>query len=345
MSFNDSFGPNNNIDEEENKNNENNISFEGNQNNNISFEDNKNNISFEDNKVNEENNLSFDNMKVNEKENNDKNENEEEKQNDIFNSVPMEIKNQEKQDILYYENQLITEKIKYNIYLLFNIIKNNLYFTKIKFFQELKNISNNKFSKLIKAEIIFLNMQNKLSIFNHIERNLRYKLLKEAFIKIKLFAKIKKYRDSQDKIKETEMKRKIKEMNDILKKSENNLKEVSNKVDKLKQNENGINNELDEINKKNNKLNTKYTNLVTKSKELKEAIMQKMTSFSSTLDKTIDPRIIELQNIIKSKEKDKEKSMNYFEDFYKKMSDILDVYETNYENIKSTINSSAINNA
>ena len=345
MSFNDSFGPNNNIDEEENKNNENNISFEGNQNNNISFEDNKNNISFEDNKVNEENNLSFDNMKVNEKENNDKNENEEEKQNDIFNSVPMEIKNQEKQDILYYENQLITEKIKYNIYLLFNIIKNNLYFTKSKFFQELKNISNNKFSKLIKAEIIFLNMQNKLSIFNHIERNLRYKLLKEAFIKIKLFAKIKKYRESQDKIKETEMKSKIKEMNDILKKSENNLKEVSNKVDKLKQNENSINNELDEINKKNNKLNTKYTNLVTKSKELKEAIMQKMTSFSSTLDKTIDPRIIELQNIIKNKEKDKEKSMNYFEDFYKKMSDILDVYETNYENIKSTINSSAINNA
>ena len=188
-------------------------------------------------------------------------------------------------------------------------------------------------------------MQNKLSIFNHIERNLRYKLLKEAFIKIKLFAKIKKYRESQDKIKETEMKNKIKEMNDILKKSENNLKEVSNNVDKLKQNEKSINNELDEINKKNNKLNTKYTNLVSKSKELKEAIMQKMTSFSSTLDKTIDPRIIELQNIIKSKEKDKEKSMNYFEDFYKKMSDILDVYETNYENIKSTINSSAIINA
>jgi hypothetical protein len=284
-------------------------------------------------------------MKVNKKENNDKNENEEEKQNDIFNSVPMEIKNQEEQDILYYENQLITEKIKYNIYLLFNIIKNNLYFKKSKFFQELKNISNNKLSKLIKAEIIFLNMQNKLSIFNHIERNLRYKLLKEAFIKIKLFAKIKKYRESQDKIKETEMKNKIKEMNDILKKSENNLKEVSNNVDKLKQNEKSINNELDEINKKNNKLNTKYTNLVSKSKELKEAIMQKMTSFSSTLDKTIDPRIIELQNIIKSKEKDKEKSMNYFEDFYKKMSDILDVYETNYENIKSTINSSAINNA
>ena len=114
---------------------------------------------------------------------------------------------------------------------------------------------------------------------------------------------------------------------------------------KLKQNEKNINNELEEINKKNNKLNIKYNNLIAKSKELKEAIMQKMTNFSSTLDKTIDPRIVELQNIIKTKEKDTEKSMNYFEDFYKKMSDILDVYETNYENIKSTINSSAENNA
>ena len=344
MDFNDSFGPkNNNNEEEEIK--DNNISFEGNQNNNISFEGNNNNLSFDNNKANEENNLSFENMKIDDNKNNNKNEKEEEKQNDIFNSVPMEIKNQENQDILYYESQLITEKIKNNIYIIFNIIKKNLYLKKLKFFQELKNISNNKLSKLIKAEIIFLNMQNKLSIFNHLERNIRYKLLKEVFIKLKIFTRIKKFKESQEKIKDIEMKNKIKEMNDNLKKMENNLKEVSNNTDKLKQNEKGISNELDEINKKNVKLNTKYTNLVTKSKELKEAIMQKMASFNSTLDKTIDPRIVELQNIIKNKEKDKEKSMNYLEDFYKKMSDILDMYEANYENIKSTINSSSTNNA
>ena len=341
MSFNDSFGPNNNNEEGK----DNNISFEGNQNNNISFEDKNinNNISFEDNKGNEENNLSFDNMKVEEKGNNDKNheiKEKEEKQNDIFNSVPMEIKSQENQDLLYYENQLITEKIKYNIYILFNIIKKNLYLKKIKFFQNLRNISNFKLSKLIKAEIMFINIQNKLSIFNNIERKLRFSLLKGAFIKLKLFSKIKKYKDSQDKSKETEIKNKIKEMNDNLKKSENNLKEITNNFDKLKQNEKNINNDLEEINKKNNKLNSKYTNLVSKSKEIKEAITQKMANFSSTLDKTVDPRIVELQMMIKNKEKDKEKSMNYFEDFYKKMSDILDMYETNYENIKATINSS-----
>ena len=344
MDFNDSFGPKNNKDEEEEKK-DNNISFEGNQNNNISFEGNNNNLSFDDNKANEENNLSFDNMKIDENKNNNKNEKEEEKQNDIFNSVPIEIKKEENQILKYYENQLITEQIKYNISILFTTIKKNIYLKKLKFFEKLRNISNNKLSKIVKAEIMFLNIQNKLSIFNNIERNFRFKTLKENFNKLKLFIKIKKYKESQEKAKETEIKKKIKEMNDNLKKSENNLKEIIDNVDKVKNNEKNINNDLDELNKKNAKLSAKYSNLVAKSKELKEAIMQKMTNFSSTLDKTIEPRIVELQNIIKNKEKEKEKSMNYFEEFYKKMSDILDMYEANYESIKSTINLSGASNS
>jgi len=344
MDFNDSFGPkNNNNEEEEIK--DNNISFEGNQNNNISFEGNNNNLSFDNNKANEENNLSFENMKIDDNKNNNKNEKEEEKQNDIFNSVPIEIKKEENQNLIYYENQLITEQIKYNISILFTTIKKNIYLKKLKFFEALRNISNNKLSKIVKAELIFLNIQNKLSIFNHIERNFRFKSLKENFNKLKLFIKIKKYKETQEKIKETEMKKKIKELNDNLKKSENNLKEIMDNVDKMKNNEKNINNDLDELNKKNNKLSTKYSNLVAKTKELKDAIMQKMTSFSTTLDKTIEPRIVELQNIIKNKEKEKEKSMNYFEDFYKKMSDILDMYEANYESIKSTINLSGASNS
>ena len=344
MDFNDSFGPTNNKDEEEEKK-DNNISFEGNQNNNISFEGNNNNLSFDDNKANEENNLSFDNMKIDENKNNNKNEKEEEKQNDIFNSVPIEIKKEENQILKYYENQLITEQIKYNISILFTTIKKNIYLKKLKFFEKLRNISNNKLSKIVKAEIMFLNIQNKLSIFNNIERNFRFKTLKENFNKLKLFMGIKKYKESQEKAKETEIKKKIKEMNDNLKKSENNLKEIIDNVDKVKNNEKNINNDLDELNKKNAKLSAKYSNMVAKSKELKEAIMQKMTNFSSTLDKTIEPRIVELQNIIKNKEKEKEKSMNYFEEFYKKMSDILDMYEANYESIKSTINLSGASNS
>ena len=373
MDFNDSFGQfNNNSFGEENKNN--NISFEGNNNNNnnnisfennnlnnsnnnnISFEENKNNnnnISFEENKNNNNNisfeenkniNLSFDNMKINENINNNIKE-DKDKENDIFNSLPpMEIQNQENQDILFYQNLFITENIKHNLYIIFNVIKKNIYYKKIKFFYEFKNRAEYKFAKLIEAEMIFMTMKNKLNVFNHIGKIFRYKMLKENFMILKKYANIIKYKKEQDKIKENEMKKKIREINDILKKNDNNLKDISDTVDKLNHKEKNINNEISELNKKYNKLNDKYNNLVQKSKSLKDSIKKKMENYSLTLDKTIDPKIFELQNIIKNKEREKEKSMNYFEEFYKKMNDMLDIYESNYETMKSTLNSSGATN-
>ena len=62
------------------------------------------------------------------------------------------------------------------------------------------------------------------------------------------------------------------------------------------------------------------------------------------MDKTLDPRIIELQNKIKAKENEREKSLVYFEDFYQKMSDLLSSYESNYETIVSTINTTNTTN-
>ena len=340
MAFNDSFGPlDGNNNEEENKNN--NISFEENKNNNmnnISFEDNKNNnnVSFEENK---NNNMSFDDMKIN-----NNNNVEEEKQNDIFNSLPMEIQRQDNQELLYYQNLHITENIKHNLFQIFNFINKRIYLNKIKFFYELKYRADYKYSKLVEAEMIFMNIQNKLNTFNYIERLFRYKLLKESFIYLKKYIKLNKYKEEQDKIKETEMKKKIKEVNDTLKKNEKNLKDISDTVDKLKNNEKNLNNDISELNKKYNKLDEKYNNLLQKSKTLKENIKQKASNYSLTLDKTIDPKIAELQNIIKNKEKEKENSLNYFEEFYLKMSDMLGMYESQYEAIKSKLNLSGATN-
>ena len=361
MDFNDSFGNFNKENKKENisfegnnnNNNENNnnISFEGcnNDNNNISFENkNKNNIlevdnniSFEENK----NNISFDNMIIEDKNNNNnKEEKEEKKQNDIFNSLPMEIENQENQALLYYENLHINENLKHNINIIFSRIKKIISFYKIKFFYELKNRADFKYSKLVEAEVIFMNIQSKLNIFTYIERNFKHKALKESFINIQKYSKLMKYKEEQNKIKENEMKKKIKEVNELLKKNGNNLKDLTDGVDKLKNNEKNLNNEISEYNKKFSKLNEKYNNLIQKSKLLKDAIKKKMESYSLTLDKTIDPKISELQNLIKNKEKEKVNSMNYFEEFYKKMNDMLGFYESNYETLKSTINSSGTTN-
>ena len=205
MSFNDSFGQydNNNLDdEEENKNNDN-ISLEENKNNegnNISFEMNKinnnndDNISFEENK---NNNMSFDNMKI---EKNNIEEEEEQKKNDIFNSLPMEIQNQDNQEKIFYENLYIKENIKNNLYKMILVIENRIFLNKTKFFYELKYRADYKYEKLVKAEIILMSMQNKLNIFNHIEKNYRYKILKQSFANLKNYKKLIKYKDEQDKI-------------------------------------------------------------------------------------------------------------------------------------------------
>jgi len=346
MSFNDSFGQydNNNIEEEEENKNNGNVSLEENKNNegnNISFEMNKinnnndDNVSFEENK----NNMSFDNMKIENK--NAEEEEQKQNQNDIFNSLPMEIQNQDNQEMIFYENLYLKENIKNNLYRMILIFENRLFLNKTKFFYELKYRADYKYEKLVRAEIILMSMQNKLNVFNHIENNFRYKMMKESFINLKNYRKLIKYKDEQEKIKENEMKKKIKDMNDKLKKSENNIKDLSDNVNKLKDKEKIVNNDIGELNKKYNKLNEKYNNLIQKTKMLKENIKQKMANYSLTLDKTIDPKIAELQNIIKNKEKEKEKSINYFEEFYNKMNDMIGIYEAHYETMKSA---SGINN-
>ena len=111
----------------------------------------------------------------------------------------------------------------------------------------------------------------------------------------------------------------------------------------MKNNEKNINNEIEGLEKKYSGLNEKYNELIKKSKAIKESISlskQKSYNLSSTMDKTLDPRIIELQNKIKAKENEREKSYVYFEDFYQRMSDMLGSYESNYETIVSTMNTS-----
>ena len=242
MSFNDSFGQydDNNLEEEEENKNNGNISLEENKNNegnNISFEMNKinnnndDNISFEENK---NNNMSFDNMKIDE---NNIGEEEEQKKNDIFNSLPMEIQNQDNEEKIFYENLYIKENIKSYLYQMILVFENRIFLNKTKFFYELKYRADYKYEKLVRAEIVLMSMQNKLNVFNHIEKVYRYKMIKESFVNLKNYRKLIKFKDEQDKIKEAEMKKKIKDMNDKLKKDENNLKDISDNVNKLKDKE------------------------------------------------------------------------------------------------------------
>lgn len=262
--------------------------------------------------------------------------------NNIFNSVPMEIESQENEKINFYQNILVKENINYHLSMVFNILKNLLKSYKLKFLYELKQKSNNKYAKLVKAEIIFMNIQQNLQIFNYIFNRDRKEKLNNCFIKLKKHISLLKFLEAQEEKKSNEIKKKIKNANEQLKKCEKNYKEALSGVEGLKNIDEKLNEEINVLEQKNKSLNEKYNELVQKSKVLKESISinkQKSANYSSTMDtKNSEPRILDLQKKIKEREDEKEKNMSYFEDFYHKMNDMLGKYESNYDTIISTMN-------
>ena len=262
----------------------------------------------------------------------------------IFDSVPMEIENEEDSKTKFYKEIKIEENIKNSLYTIYNILKQKILFTKLNFFYKLKQIANIKYAKLVKAEILFMSIERSFSIFSKIYKKNKKKQLSKCFNKIKNFCGILKYKKVVEEKEETDLKNKIKIANDNLKKYEKTQKEITTNLETMKNNEKNICNEIEELEKKYNGLNEKYNELLKKSKAIKESIIslskQKSYNLSSTMDKTLDPRIVELQNKIKTKENEREKSYVYFEDFYQRMSDMLGSYESNYETIVSTMNTS-----
>ena len=259
----------------------------------------------------------------------------------IFNAVPMEIENEEDSKTKYYKEIKTKENIESSLYSIYNILKQKILFSKLNFFYKLKQISNIGFAKLVKAEILFMSIERSFSIFSKIYKKNKTKQLSKCFNKIKNYGAVLKYKGTIEENEEKELKNKIKIANENLQKFEKTQKEIITNLETMKNNEKRISDEIEGLEKKYNGLNEKYNDLLKKSKAIKESISlskQKSYNLSSTMDKTLDPRIIELQNKIKVKENEREKSFVYFEDFYQKMSDMLGSYESNYETIVSTIN-------
>ena len=61
----------------------------------------------------------------------------------IFDSVPMEIENEEDSKTKFYKEIKIEENIKNSLYTIYNILKQKILFTKLNFFYKLKQIAKN----------------------------------------------------------------------------------------------------------------------------------------------------------------------------------------------------------
>ena len=275
--------------------------------------------------------------------NNEENNNQEENndKNKIFNSIPMEIESEENQKIQYYNNIYIKEKISFHLNSLFNFIQKKINNNQSKLFFTLKQKSNYKYSKLVHAQILFMAIETNFKKINHVWDKTRKDILNDAFSKIKNHNILTAYYSDYDSKKNTETKQSILEVENNLKNVEKIYDEISQKVKILKNLEEKQKNEVKEVENKNKKLEEKCNELIGKNKELKEVISlsrQKSAKYNYEHDADDEKRILELQNKIKIKEKESDNQIAYYELFYQSMNEMLSQYESKYDTIKSTIN-------
>ena len=261
--------------------------------------------------------------------------------NDIFNSIPIEIENFNNQTYEYYYFSHIEEKISFNLNNLFNIIKQIINNNQMKFFFTLKQISNNKYSKLVEAEILYMLIETNFKKLKHIWDKKRIDILYNIFIRIKNYSLLKKNYKEYDSKKNNEIKRKICEYEENYKKIDKQYKDKSDEVKNIKNKVDNQKKELEQINKIYNNLEEKYNELFEKNNELKEIISlsrQKSAKYNYEHDNNEEKIILDLQNKIKIKEKENEKQLAYYELFYQSMNDMLSHYESKFDTIKSTMN-------
>ena len=261
--------------------------------------------------------------------------------NNIFNSIPLEIESEENQKIQYFNCIYIKGKISFHLYTLFNIIQRKINNNQSKFFFALKEKSNYKYSKLVHAQILFMLIETNFRKIKHIWDKTRKDILHDAFSKIKRHIILTSFYDEYDSKKNIETKQSISEVENELKNVEKKFDEISEKVKNLKNLEEKQKNEVKEVENKNKKLEEKCNELIGRNKELKEMISlsrQKSAKYNYDHDANDEKRILELQNKIKMKEKESDNQIAYYQLFYQSMDEMLSHYESKYDTIKSTIN-------
>ena len=261
--------------------------------------------------------------------------------NNIFNSVfTTEIDNNDNQKKLeFFQIQLIKEKINYSLSNLIKFINNRIYRNKINFIYELKYIQNQKYEKLIKAEILYMNIKTKLEHFFYLIQFINSTRIKKCFYKIKNYSYLKKRQQSQEQIIKKEKENKIQNLNNKLNSITNNLNEAKGKINILNNIQKKINNENKELKNKINTLNEKINQLIKVGNTLKESISNKKYIYNNTINNKNQENIIHnLQNLIEQKENEKEREMIDVDNFYQGMDVILSQYESISETILSHCN-------
>ena len=322
MSFNASFGQDG-LEESNEKISNEDVGI--NNNNNSEINNDRNNISFE----------ALDNLNANL---NNKSNDAVPENNDIFNSIPMEIETEENDRIYYYQNEYLIEKIYYNLNKMIKVINNKFLLKKLFVFLLLKRISDIKHYQIIDAELILIKLTNSLKLLIRIYRRQKRNYLKKYFykwnnnnilnkqtqeIKQKIEEKIQK--ENEEKVDNL-----TKKLNEIEKESKNLNKTYSS----LENTNNELKNKIKQFNDKENNLISQLKQLESKNTKFKELISTRSPSISSTSEhKTLESKIKLLENQINHLQDQKKEKENTLQLFISEMEKNLQKYEQYRKNI------------
>ena len=316
MSFNASFGQDG-LEESNDKISNEDINI--NNNNNSELYNDRNNISFE----------ALDNLNINP---NNKSSDAVPGNNDIFNSIPMEIETEDNDRIYYYQNEYLIEKINYNLSKMIKVINNKILLKKLFVFLLLKRISDIKHYQIIDAQLILIKLTNSLKLLIRIYRRQKRNYLKKYFYKWNNNNILNKQTEEIKKKIEEKIQKENEEKVDNLTKKLNEIEKESKNLNKtyssLENTNNELKNKIKQFNDKENNLISKLKQLESKNTKFKELISTRSPSISSTSEhKTLESKKKLLENQINHLQDQKKEKENTLQLFISEMEKNLQKYE------------------
>lgn len=273
--------------------------------------------------------------------------------NEIFDSLPMEIECNNFGANNMYTNLLTREIVIFHFSNIFNIIKKRIMINKTKVFMTLKLINNIKNNNLVKAELLFLQIKSSLKNVINIFIKKRHQVLTKNYNIFKMKLNIsnasknrqsnlkqkleKKYRDEMENF----ISKNSKSINDLNK----DIKDIEKNIKMLQKKDSDLKSEISDFSEKEKKLNDNIKSLENANSTIQkslEQIKQQSTNISSINNNSkYDSEIHSLENTIESNKQLKDNKEEIIKIFYHKMNNLMNEYETY---IDSLFNSENINN-
>ena len=287
--------------------------------------------------IDERNNISFEgsdnlNVNINNKSNDAVPEN-----NDIFNSIPMEIETEENERVFFYQKEYLIEHLNFYLNKMIKIINNKFLLKKLFAFLLIKRISDIKHFQIIEAELLFIKLSNTLKLLMRIYRRRKKVVLKKYFLKWSHLNILNKQtqiikKKIEEKIQK-ENEEKIANLNKQLNEIDKELKKSNKSYSTIENTSNDLKNKIKQFSEKENNLLSKIKQLEKKNNKFKELISTRSPSISSTSEnKNLESkkRLLENQiNYLQEQKKEKESTLQLF---ISEMEKNLQKYEK-YRNI------------